>query len=199
MTCSFDIESKLINQKYSRICGIDEVGRGALFGPVVSGAVILDPEKINFEINDSKQVSPKKRIILADYIYENAIGCGIGWCWNDMIDEINILNATKRSMKMALKNLQIDPDYVLMDAINPDFLSVKGEGVIKGDSISISIAAASIIAKVFRDSLMAQFAEYFGEYNLSKNKGYPTRNHISTLIRKGATSFHRKSFKIKNG
>ncbi len=199
MTCSFDIESKLLNQKYSHICGIDEVGRGSLFGPVVSGAVILDPVKVNLEINDSKQVSQKKREILADYIYENALDCGIGWCWNDTIDEINILNATKRSMKMALMNLQIQPDYVLIDAINPDFLCVKGEGVIKGDSKSISIAAASIIAKVFRDGLMTQFAEYFGDYNLRENKGYPTKTHISTLIKKGATSFHRKSFKIKNG
>lgn len=199
MTCSFNLERKLLNQKYSHICGIDEVGRGALFGPVVSGAVILDPDKLNFDINDSKKISHKKRVLLAEYIYDNAIGCGIGWCWNDTIDDINILNATKRSMKMALQNLQIEPDYVLMDAINPDFLCMKGEGIIKGDSLSISIAAASIIAKVFRDCLMIQFAKYFGEYNLIDNKGYPTKNHISTLIKLGSTSFHRKSFKIKNG
>ncbi|MEN8223233.1 MAG: ribonuclease HII [Acidobacteriota bacterium] len=199
MTCTFDIESKLLNQNYSRICGVDEVGRGALFGPVVSGAVILDPDKINFEINDSKQINYKKRELLAEYIYENAIAYGIGWCWNDTIDEINILNATKSSMKMALMNLQIEPDYVLIDAINPEFLCMTGEGVIKGDSISISIAAASIIAKVFRDSLMIQFAEYFSEYNLGENKGYPTRDHISSLIGEGATTFHRKSFKVKNG
>ncbi len=199
MTCSFDIENKLLNKEYSFICGIDEVGRGSLFGPVVSGAVILDPEKINPEVNDSKQITHKKRVVLAEDIYKNALDFAIGWCWNDKIDSVNILNATKISMRMAFLNLHIEPDYVLMDSINPDFLNVKGEGVIKGDSISISIAAASIIAKVFRDGLMRQFAEYFTGYDLEKNKGYPTKDHISTLKKGGITLFHRKSFKIKNG
>lgn len=199
MTCSFDIEKDLINQKYNHICGVDEVGRGALFGPVVSGAVILNPNRLNFEIDDSKKISSKKREALAEEIYKNAFAFSIGWCWNDSIDEMNILNATKSSMKQALMNLQIIPDYVLIDGMNPDFLYVKGEGIIKGDSMSISIAAASIVAKVFRDELMKQFSNHFTEYGLDKNKGYPTKEHIFSLNRAGLSCFHRKSFKIKNG
>ena len=199
MTCSFNIEKELINQNYSRICGIDEVGRGALFGPVVSGAVILNPNRLNFEIDDSKKIPQRKREILAEDIYESANAFSIGWCWNDGIDEMNILNATKASMKQALMNLQIIPDYVLMDGINPDFIYIDGEGIIKGDSKSISIAAASIIAKVFRDDLMRQFSVYFKEYGLDRNKGYPTREHINSLNNTGISSYHRKSFKIKNG
>jgi len=199
VTCSFDIEKELLNQKYSHICGIDEVGRGSLFGPVVSGAVILDPNQLNFEIDDSKRVNPEKRISLAKDIYKKAEAFSIGWCWNDSIDEMNILNATKVSMKRALLNLQIKPDYVLIDGMNPDFIHVNGEGIIKGDSKSISIAAASIIAKVFRDDLMRQFSEHFTEYGLEKNKGYPTKDHINSLIKEGLSCFHRESFKIKNG
>ena len=199
MTCSFNIEKELLNQNYSHICGIDEVGRGALFGPVVSGAVILNPNRLNFEIDDSKKIPPRKREILAEDIYESADAFSIGWCWNDGIDEMNILNATKTSMKLALMNLQITPDYVLMDGLKPDFIYINGEGIIKGDSKSISIAAASIIAKVFRDDLMRQFSVYFKEYGLDRNKGYPTREHINSLNNKGISSYHRKSFKIKNG
>ncbi|MCK5003661.1 MAG: ribonuclease HII [Candidatus Aminicenantes bacterium] len=199
MTCSFNIEKELLNQNYSHICGIDEVGRGALFGPVVSGAVILNPNRLNFEIDDSKKIPPRKREILAEDIYESADAFSIGWCWNDGIDEMNILNATKTSMKLALMNLQITPDYVLMDGLKPDFIYINGEGIIKGDSKSISIAAASIIAKVFRDDLMKQFSKYFTEYGLDRNKGYPTREHIHSLNNTGITSYHRKSFKIKNG
>ncbi len=199
MTCSFELEEKLINQKYFRVCGIDEVGRGSLFGPVVSGAVILDPNRINTEIDDSKKLSPRKRIELAKYIYRHAFAFSIGWCWNDDIDEINILNATKISMKKAMMSLQILPDYVLMDGMIPDFLNVKGEGVIKGDSKSISIAAASIIAKVFRDDLMKQFSKVFVEYGFERNNGYPTKEHISMINNYGNTCFHRRSFKIKNG
>lgn len=199
MTCSFNIEKELLNQNYSRICGVDEVGRGALFGPVVSGAVILNPNRLNFEIDDSKKISPEKRETLAEDIYESADAFSIGWCWNDDIDKMNILNATKVSMKQALMNLQIKPDYVLIDGMNPDFIRIDGEGIIKGDSKSISIAAASIIAKVFRDDLMRQFAEYFTVYGLERNKGYPTSEHIFSLNNRGITSYHRKSFKIKNG
>jgi len=199
VTCSFDIEKKLLNQNYTRICGVDEVGRGALFGPVVSGAVILNPNRLNFELDDSKKISSKKREILADDIYENADAFSIGWCWNESIDEMNILNATKTSMKQALMNLQIEPDYVLIDGMNPDFIYMDGEGIIKGDSKSISIAAASIIAKVFRDGLMRQFSEYFTEYGLERNNGYPTREHILSLNTSGISTYHRKTFKIKNG
>jgi len=199
VTCSFQIERDLIDQNYSRICGIDEVGRGALFGPVVAGAVILNPEKLNFEIDDSKKISKIKRIKLADFIYKNADAYSIGWCWNDKIDEVNILNATKLSMRSALMNLQIKPDYVLIDGMKLGFSDIRGEGVIKGDTKSYSIAAASIIAKVFRDNLMSQFSEYFVGYDLDKNMGYPTKEHIFSIKESGLSCYHRKSFKIKNG
>jgi len=199
VTCSFKIERYLLDHNFSRICGIDEVGRGSLFGPVVAGAVILNPGKLNPEINDSKEISKKERLRLADFIYKNADAFSIGWCWNDKIDEINILNATKLSMKSALMNLQIKPDYVLMDGMNPDFFNIEGEGVIKGDSKSFSIAAASIIAKVFRDNLMTQFSRYFTDYGLDKNMGYPTKKHVLSIKESGLSCYHRKSFKIKNG
>ncbi len=199
MTCSFNIEKELLKRNYSRICGVDEVGRGALFGPVVTGAVILNPDKLNYDINDSKKLSPVKRISLAKIIYSDSLAFAIGWSWNDWIDNVNILNATKSAMKKAIRNLQIQPDYVLIDGMNSDFIGIEGEGVVKGDSKSLSIAAASIIAKVFRDDLMKQFSRYFTYYGLEFNKGYPTRKHIISIKEKGLSCYHRKSFRIKNG
>jgi ribonuclease HII len=193
---NYDIERKLLNRNYKYICGIDEVGRGAVFGPVVAGAVILNPGKLNDEIDDSKKVSPKKRFKLAEYIYMNAYAYSIGWCWNDEIDTCNILEGTKKAMKMAAQGLQLSPDYVLMDGMKPDFIGIEGEGIIKGDSISMSIAAASIIAKVFRDELIVSFARFFPHYRLEKHKGYLTRNHWDVIQLKGITEFHRKSFEI---
>lgn len=193
----FDFERKLLKENFKYICGIDEVGRGAIFGPVVSAAVILNPEKLNYEINDSKALSKKKRKILAESIYEDSLDYSIGWSWNYEIDRINVLNATKESMKMAVRGLQIIPDYVLMDGMDPDFLSINGEGIIAGDRESLSIAAASIIAKVFRDDLVDDFSLLFTGYGLGKNKGYPTKEHLEALKNEGETFFHRKSFKIK--
>jgi ribonuclease HII len=192
--CNYDIETKLLNRNYKYICGIDEVGRGAVFGPVVAGAVILDPGKLNDEINDSKKLSPKKRLELAGFIYRFARAYSIGWCWNDEIDTSNILEATKKSMKMAVRGLQFSPDYVLMDGMKPDFIGINGEGIVKGDSISLSIAAASIIAKVFRDDLIVSFSRLFPLYSLEKHKGYLTRKHMESLSKNGVTEFHRKSF-----
>lgn len=194
--CSYDRERELLSRNYKHICGIDEVGRGAIFGPVVAGAVILDPARLNYKIKDSKKLAPKKRRELADYIYMNTNAFAIGWCWNDEIDRCNILEATKKAMKMAVKGLQFSPDYVLMDGMKPDFIDIKGEGIIKGDSISLSIAAASIIAKVFRDDLVTSFAHFFPGYCLENHKGYPTRKHLDAISRAGMTGFHRKSFKI---
>lgn len=194
--CNYEIERKLQNRNYKYICGIDEVGRGALFGPVVAGAVILDPEKLNHEINDSKKLTHKKRVELAGYIYENAPAYSIGWCWNDEIDDCNILEATRKAMKMAVKGLQISPDYVLLDGMKPDFIGIEGEGIIKGDNKSLSIAAASIIAKVFRDQLLSSFSRFFPQYRFQTNKGYATREHIQAVSLKGLTEFHRKSFNI---
>jgi ribonuclease HII len=199
--CDYAVERELLNQDYRYICGVDEVGRGAIFGPVVAGAVILDPGKVyDYAIkgvNDSKKLTPKKRHELAGYIYMTALAYSIGWCWNDEIDERNILEATKRAMKMAVKGLQISPDYVLIDGMEPNFLNTEGQGIIKGDNTSLSIAAASIIAKVFRDETITAFAQFFPGYCFPQNKGYPTRDHINAVAIKGFTEFHRKSFKIK--
>lgn len=193
--CNFDIERNLIKKGYKYICGIDEVGRGAIFGPVVAGAVILNPGKLNYEINDSKKLNHKKRLELSSYIYENALAYSIGWCWNDEIDDSNILVATRKSIKMAIKGLQVLPDYVLLDGMKLDFIDTSGECIIKGDNKSLSIAAASIIAKVFRDLLLVSFSQFFPEYRFQKNKGYPTKEHICAVSLKGITEFHRKSFR----
>jgi ribonuclease HII len=195
----FAIEAELLKTNYRRICGVDEVGRGCLFGPVVAGAVILDPESLNFEYNDSKKLAPGQRLRLASDIYKKALAYSIGWCWNDEIDRSNILEATKHSMRSAVKHLQVKPDYVLIDAITPDFLPISGRAIIKGDEKSLSIAAASIIAKVFRDHLLEKLAAFFPDYDLAQNKGYPTQKHKNMLLLKGVTIFHRVSFKLKNG
>jgi ribonuclease HII len=195
----FSIEAGLLKNHYRLICGLDEVGRGCLFGPVVAGAVILDPRRLNPEYNDSKKLSPARRQNLALDIYETARAYSIGWCWNDEIDRCNILEATKRAMRQAFQRLQLRPDHVLVDAIVPDFLPVAGQAVVKGDEKSLSIAAASIIAKVFRDRLLEAFSRFFPEYGLEMNKGYPTQKHKNMILWKGETIFHRKSFKLKNG
>jgi ribonuclease HII len=195
----FAIEAELLKTNYRRICGVDEAGRGSLFGPVVAGAVILNPGRLNHEYNDSKKLSPVKRLRLAHDIYEKALAYSIGWCWNDEIDRSNILEATKQSMQQAVQRLQVKPDYVLIDAMAPDFLPISGRAIVRGDEKSLSIAAASIIAKVFRDFLLANFAEFFPDYGLAQNKGYPTQKHKNMILFKGVTLFHRKSFKLKNG
>ena len=156
----FAIEAELLKTNYRHICGVDEVGRGCLFGPVVAGAVILDPECLNREYNDSKKIAPGQRLILARDIYKKALAFSIGWCWNDEIDRSNILEATKQSMRRAVQKLQIKPDYILIDAIPPDFLPISGRAIVKGDEKCLSIAAASIIAKVFRDHLLEKLSDF---------------------------------------
>lgn len=197
--CDYAVEQDLLKQNYRYICGIDEVGRGALFGPVVAGAVILDPGKANttMGIKDSKKLNPGKRLELSGYVYANALAFSIGWCWNDEIDNSNILAATKKAMKMAVRGLQIKPDYVLMDGMNPDFINIAGTGIIKGDNKSVSIAAAAIIAKVFRDQLVTAFSHFFPGYRFQDNKGYPTKKHIEAIAIKGITLFHRESFRVR--
>lgn len=195
----FALEAELLKTNYRRICGVDEVGRGCLFGPVVAGAVILDPGCLNREYDDSKKLTPVQRLRLARDIYEKALAYSMGWCWNDEIDRSNILEATKQSMRRAVQRLQVKPDYVLIDAIAPDFLPIRGRAIVRGDEKSLSIAAASIIAKVFRDLLLEKFAAFFPDYGLAQNKGYPTQKHINMILFKGVTVFHRMSFKLKNG
>ena len=182
---------------YSYICGIDEVGRGPLAGPVVAGAVILPKDFRIYELNDSKKLSEKKREEFYEVIMDKAIATGLGYAGPERIDEINILNATYEAMREAIKNLRIEPDILLNDAVTIPQVPVKQIPIIKGDAKSASIAAASIIAKVTRDRLMVQYDELMPEYGFASNKGYGAAMHIEALKKYGPTPIHRKSF-IKN-
>ena len=184
-------------ERFGYICGIDEVGRGPLAGPVVAGAVILPKDCDILYINDSKQLSEKKREELYDIIMEKAVACGIGYASPERIDEINILQATYEAMRQAIVNLSVQPDVLLNDAVNIPQVNIKQVPIIKGDAKSISIGAASIIAKVTRDRLMADYAQVFPEYDFAGNKGYGSASHIEALKKYGPTPIHRKSF-IKN-
>ena len=179
---------------YSYICGIDEVGRGPLAGPVVAGAVILPKNCDILYINDSKKLSEKKREELYDVIMDKAVAVGIGYNAPERIDKINILQATYEAMREAISKLQPQPDLLLNDAVTIPQVSIKQVPIIKGDSKSISIGAASIVAKVTRDRLMQKYDSVFPEYGFASNKGYGTKEHIDALKKYGACPIHRKSF-----
>lgn len=176
------------------ICGIDEVGRGPLAGPVVAGAVILPRGCRILYINDSKQLSEKKREELYDIIMEQAVSCGLGYASPERIDEINILQATYEAMREAISKLHPQPDLLLNDAVTIPQVSIRQIPIIKGDAKSISIGAASIIAKVTRDRLMREYDQLFPGYGFAKNKGYGGEAHIEALKKYGPTPIHRKSF-----
>ncbi len=182
---------------YSYICGIDEVGRGPLAGPVVAGAVILPKDCDILYLNDSKQLSEKKREELYEIIMEKAVATGLGFASPERIDEINILQATYEAMREAISKLNPAPQLLLNDAVTIPGVEIKQVPIIKGDAKSISIAAASIIAKVTRDRMMVQYAEVFPEYDFAGNKGYGSASHIEALKKYGPTPIHRRSF-IKN-
>ena len=179
------------------ICGIDEVGRGPLAGPVVAGAVILPKDEMILYLNDSKKLSEKKREELYDVIMEKAVATGVGIVSPARIDEINILQATYEAMRMAIGNLKIKPTLLLNDAVTIPEVDIKQIPIIKGDAKSVSIAAASIIAKVTRDRLMQEYDKVIMGYDFASNKGYGSAAHIQALKEKGATPIHRKTF-IKN-
>lgn len=179
------------------ICGIDEVGRGPLAGPVVAGAVILPRGCRILYINDSKQLSEKKREELFLVIMEKAVSTGLGFVAPERIDEVNILNATYEAMREAIAKLDPQPDLLLNDAVTIPGVAVRQIPIIKGDAKSVSIAAASIIAKVTRDRLMVEYDSVFPEYGFASNKGYGAAAHIEALRKYGPTPIHRKSF-IKN-
>ena len=183
--------------EYRYICGIDEVGRGPLAGPVVAGAVILPKDCDILYINDSKQLSEKKREELYDIIMEKAVACAVGYATPERIDEINILQATYEAMREAIGKLSQAPDILLNDAVNIPGISIPQVPIIKGDAKSISIGAASIIAKVTRDRLMVEYDKVFPEYDFAGNKGYGSAAHIEALKKYGPTPIHRRSF-IKN-
>lgn len=178
------------------ICGMDEVGRGPLAGPVTAGAVIL-PEglKIRF-VNDSKKLSEKKREELSFEIKEKAVSWAVSSVSEDRIDEVNILNATKEAMMDAVAKLSVKPNVLLIDALTLP-LDIRQEGIVKGDAASLSIASASIIAKVERDAFMREMSDRYPEYGFDVNKGYGTAEHIAALRKYGPCPIHRRSF-IKN-
>lgn len=180
--------------EYACICGIDEAGRGPLAGPVVAGAVVLPKSCDILYLNDSKQLSAKKREELYDVIMEKAVSVGIGYATPERIDEINILQATYEAMREAVNNLSVTPDILLNDAVTIPGLAMEQVPIIKGDAKSVSIAAASIIAKVTRDRLMMEYDALMPEYHFASNKGYGSGEHIRALELYGATPIHRKSF-----
>ncbi|MCM1045408.1 MAG: ribonuclease HII [Candidatus Gastranaerophilales bacterium] len=182
---------------YTYICGIDEVGRGPLAGPVVAGAVILPKDCEILYINDSKQLSEKKREELYEVIAREAVACAVGYASPERIDEINILNATYEAMREAIGKLDPAPDILLNDAVTIPGVEIPQVPIIKGDAKSISIGAASIYAKVTRDRLMAEYDKVFPGYGFADHKGYGSAAHIEALKEKGPTQIHRKSF-LKN-
>lgn len=187
-------ESALYKAGVERVAGVDEVGRGPLAGPVIAAAVILPPDFHVLGVDDSKKLSQKKREALYDKIKENAIALGIGIVDNNIIDEINILEATKLAMKRAIEALEPKPDHILIDALTLKDVGIPQTGIVKGDAKSVSIAAASIVAKVTRDRMMVEFHDRFPQYALDRNKGYGTKAHYEGLNHNGLCCIHRRSF-----
>ncbi len=184
-------------ESFSWICGIDEVGRGPLAGPVVAGAVILPKDCDILYLNDSKQLSEKKREELYAVIMEKAVAVGLGFVAPERIDQINILQATYEAMREAISKLDPQPDLLLNDAVTIPKVTIRQIPIIKGDAKSVSIAAASIVAKVTRDRLMVQYEEVYPGYGFASNKGYGAQVHLDALKKYGPTPIHRRSF-IKN-
>ncbi len=190
-------ENQCRQNGYKLIAGIDEVGRGPLAGPVVTAAVILKENDLIEGINDSKKLSAAKRESLYDIILNRAVAYAFGVVSSEEIDSINILQATYKAMRQALSSLSIKPDFVLADAVTIPGIDIKQQGIIKGDAKSISIGAASIIAKVYRDRMMDEYAKIYPEYGFEQNKGYGSQSHIEAIKKFGPCPIHRKTF-IKN-
>lgn len=192
---------KFFERKYGDvfhvICGIDEAGRGPLAGPVVAGAVVFPADTDITGINDSKKLTEKKREELYDLIMEKAVSVGIGMASPQRIDEINILQATYEAMREAISKLSVTPDLLLNDAVTIPELPMKQVAIVKGDAKSVSIGAASIIAKVTRDRLMYEYDKVMPEYGFAKHKGYGTKEHIEAIKKYGPSPIHRTTF-IKN-
>ena len=191
---NYKYERELIDKGIKLICGVDEVGRGPLIGPVVAAAVILP---INYKLDgltDSKKLSEKKREQFFEIIKKDAIAIGVGVISAKRIDEINIYEATKEAMYMAINNLSIKPEHVLIDAMKLN-LDVPSTSIIKGDLLSLSISAASVIAKVTRDHMLYELDKEYPMYDLKNNKGYGTKKHIEAIKEYGITKYHRLSYK----
>ncbi len=182
---------------YQRIAGIDEAGRGPLAGPVVAAAVIFPPEYSNIAINDSKKLTSRKRDELYKVIFEDAIAVGVGAADAALIDRINILRASLQAMREAVGELSVAPDYILIDGLHTIDLETPQKALVKGDAKSVSIAAASIIAKVSRDRIMEMYHRQFPRYNFLQNKGYGTAEHRKIIQEIGMCKIHRRSFHLK--
>ena len=189
------LENRALAQGYTAVAGIDEAGRGALAGPVIAACVVLDPQNIPSGILDSKKLTDKKRRVLYGQIRENAISVGIGRAGPRTIDEINIYNATVLAMKRAVLALDRRPDFLLIDAVKLYDISINSESIIKGEDRSVSIAAASIIAKVYRDDIMISFSGRYPLYGFHAHKGYATEAHMKALRINGPTDLHRYSYR----
>jgi len=188
-------ENELREKGFKTICGIDEAGRGPLAGPVVVASVIMPANSMIEGVNDSKKISEKKREKIYDQILEEAVSYGIAIIGQDEIDEINILNATKKGLTISLRELTEKPDLIVVDALSGiDTMGIPYESIIKGDAKCYSIAAASILAKVTRDRIMREWDKVYPEYGFEKHKGYGTAAHISAIREHGICQIHRKSF-----
>ncbi len=181
---------------YRLVAGIDEAGRGPLAGPVIAAAVILPPEYENSQIRDSKTLSPRQRERLLQIIERDAVAIGIGVVESQVIDRVNILQATLTAMKEAVLDLSHPPDYLLIDGISRISIAVPQETIVGGDGLSVSVASASIVAKVSRDRIMEMYHRQFPEYNFLKNKGYGTPEHLEAILRHGRCKIHRTSFRV---
>jgi ribonuclease HII len=190
-----DFEERAARRGYSRVAGIDEAGRGALAGPVVAAAVILPPGLDIPGVTDSKLLSPFRRDELFDIIIERALSVGVGFGDHLLVDRINILQATLEAMKAAVRQLSPPPDYLLIDGISKVPLAIHQQTIKKGDSASLSIAAASIIAKVSRDRLMIEYEHEFPGYGFAGHKGYGCAAHLEAIARIGPCAIHRKTFR----
>ena len=189
-----EYERDLYKKGYEYICGIDEAGRGPLCGPVVAAAVILKRDDHIEGVNDSKKLSEKKRELLYEEIKKRAVAYSVGIVDEKQIDEINILEATRLAMKKAVEGLSVKAEYALVDAEKKVPIDIPYTPIIKGDQLSESIAAASIIAKVTRDRMIIEMDKKYPEYNFKKNKGYGTREHIEAIKKHGMCDIHRKTF-----
>ncbi len=190
----YRFEKELYDLGFEMIAGLDEAGRGPLAGPVVAASVILPKGYFLEGIDDSKKLSAKKRESLYKIIHDIAIDIGVGIVDNKTIDRINILNATKLAMKKAIESMENQPEFLLIDAVKLTDINIKQKSIIKGDSTSISIAAASIIAKVTRDNIVKEYDKKYKGYGFAKHKGYGTKEHYAAIKKYGITPVHRKSF-----
>jgi ribonuclease HII len=182
---------------FSLEAGTDEAGRGCLSGPVVAAAVILPEHFTHPLLNDSKQLSEKNRMLLKPIIEKEALAFGVSFVWQDEVDKINVLQASITGMHRAIESLEIQPEFIIVDGNKfRNYKEIPHETIVKGDAKYLSIAAASVLAKTYRDEYMAKIHEEFPVYNWQKNKGYPTKEHRNAIRQFGATKYHRKTFKL---